>query len=139
MVREAKAAVPSAWYWAHKGLKVRSDSLKLARGRFRSYDPSLAMKSGFALRRIAPDAMKIDLSDIADEGVSQRLLAAMGAELGAVHASHRNRSSVLRHVNGQSSEVLLKSVHAALRQVTDDYEAYAGATSGKARSTRSHR
>lgn len=130
VVREAKAVVPSAWYWANEGLKLRQDGLALASGRYRSGDPSLVVKSQLVIRRVAPDATKIDVSDIGNEGVSQRLLSAMGAELAAVHATHRNRTKVLRDIKrrGASGEYasawLLEAVQAAIQQVTADYEAY---------------
>jgi hypothetical protein len=60
LVREAKAAMPSAWAWAHDKRRPRSRSLKLARSASRAPDPFLAERQGYFLRRISPDNRKIE-------------------------------------------------------------------------------
>jgi hypothetical protein len=91
LVREAKALVPSAWYWARARSSPPVRFLELAFGAFRAPDPTLVLRAGSVLRRLAPDAHKVELSDVAAQGLGTKLLAAMGADLAAVHAGYKRR------------------------------------------------
>jgi hypothetical protein len=93
IVREAKAFVPSAWYWAHGGVPIRPRLLELADGAYRATDPHLNLQEGDVLRRLAADSRKVDFGD--DDSISLKLLTAMGFELGAIHAADR-RSGLIR-------------------------------------------
>ena len=96
MVREAKAYVPSAWIWARRKKAPREPwFVDLARGSFRSPDPFARAQAGFAIRRVAPDARKIQLADLAGKAPSARFLAAMGADLAAVHAADPRSPRIL--------------------------------------------
>ena len=88
-MREAKALVPSAWDWAHGSISADPRLLDLAQGRFRASDPFLRLGDRFIVRRIAPDARKIEFGSNAGAELDLDLLRAMGTDIGAIHAAAR--------------------------------------------------
>jgi uncharacterized protein (DUF2252 family) len=123
LVQEAKALVPSAWHWAHADASAKSRVLDLAFGVHRSPDPQLRVKAGYVLRRVAADAHKVELADVLGQGLSGKLLAAMGADLGAIHAAHRRRVSILDDVLSRGgSQWLHRAANVAERSVRRDFE-----------------
>ena len=130
VVRESKAFVPSAWSWAHaSGAGGMPWFTLLARGAFRSPDPTLEYIAGVTVRRSAPDARKIDLGDMGKH-MSLQLLHAMGFDLAAVHASDPRSDRVLDDLSRRPSGWLKRCALAALAQTQADFEAYS-ATGGK--------
>jgi hypothetical protein len=128
VVREAKAYVPSAWLWAHRKRAPRAPwFVDLARGSFRSPDPFARAQAGFIIRRVAPDARKIELADVAGRAPADRFLAAMAADLAAVHAADPRSPRILEDLGARTGPWLLRAVNAALQHTRQDYAAYAGA------------
>jgi hypothetical protein len=121
LIQEAKALVPSAWHWAHPDSSAKSRVLDLAFGPHRSPDPHLRIKAGYVLRRIAPDAHKVELADVSGQGLSEELLAAMGAELGAIHAA-RHRTSILEDLRKRDARWLDRAAVAAETVVRRDFK-----------------
>jgi len=121
LVYEAKALVPSAWQWARTDSPAKSRLLDLAFGSHRSPDPQLAIKNDYVLRRIAPDARKVELADVKGPGLGAKLLEAMGEDLGAIHAAHRRREDVLEDVLGRDSQWLVHAAEAAEQSVRRDF------------------
>jgi len=131
VVREAKAYVPSAWIWAHDKKEPRRPwFVDLARGSFRSPDPLLGTEAGFLIRRVAPDARKIELTDVPGPQLSARLLAAMGADLAAVHAADPRSPKIARDLEVRAGGWLLHAVQAAGERTERDYAAYVATTNG---------
>ena len=127
VVREAKAYVPSAWIWAHRKKEPREPwFIDLARGSFRSPDPFSRAEAGFTIRRVAPDARKIELADIAGRAPSGRFLAAMAADLAAVHAADPRSPRILEDLGARTGPWLLRAVKAAMQHTKRDHAAYAG-------------
>jgi hypothetical protein len=122
LVQEAKALVPSAWRWAHADASANSRVLDLAFGAHRSPDPQMRVKAGYVLRRVAPDAHKVELADVSGHGLGGKLLAAMGADLGAIHAAHRRRAAILEDVLSRGPEWLHRAANAAERSVRKDFQ-----------------
>jgi len=91
VVREAKATVPSSWAFAHNATERASLVTTAAGGAFRSPDPHFRVEGAFILRRLAPNARKIELAGRTDT-VSERLLEAMGFDIGAIHAADRRNA-----------------------------------------------
>jgi hypothetical protein len=86
---EIKGLMPSCWpHGREPGLAER-----IAHGRFRSPDPSFHYHERYVLRRLAPNGRKLTFTEIS-AALRQRLIAAMGAELAAIHAE----SEALRKV-----------------------------------------
>ncbi len=126
LVHEAKALVPSAWHWAHADSSAKSWVLDLAFGAYRSADPHLRIKAGYVLRRLAPDAHKVELADVSGQGLSGELLAAMGADLGAIHATRR-RGSILKDLRNRERRWLDRAADAAERAVRRDFKDFRSA------------
>jgi hypothetical protein len=95
LVREAKALVPSAWDWAHNTTKARSRFLEAARSRHRSPDPWLNAGKRLIVRRIAADAIKIELDSMPRKALQRGLFEAMGFDLGSFHGSKRDDAKAI--------------------------------------------
>ena len=130
IVREAKAMVPSSWDWAHDKAERSQKFLDLAIGKHRAPDPSLALAQGYLLRRVAPDARKLDLDDAAEQGLSEALLEAMGREIGAIHAAHRRADAVIDDLGRRGNDWLHAAAHDAVRAVEADYRTWCQFGSG---------
>lgn len=122
VLREAKALVPSAWDWAHDARDAKPRFLKAALGAYRSPEPGMAVKVGCVIRRVAPDARKLDLADAARQGLSAHLLQAMGAELGAVHAADKRRTRLLDDLESRDPQWLRQAAEAAHEAVQRDFD-----------------
>ena len=128
VVREAKAYVPSAWIWAHRKKEPRDPwFVALARGSFRSPDPFARAQAGFVIRRVAPDSRKIELADVAGRVSSHRFLAAMAADLAAVHAADPRSPRVVDDLDARTGSWLLRAVRAAMAHTKRDFAAYSRA------------
>jgi hypothetical protein len=122
-MREAKALVPSAWYWAHGNKAEPSHFLELAKGKHRSPDPFLTVRNGFVLRRLAADSRKIDLHDVAGAGLTAELLRAMGRDLGSIHAAGAGAADrIRRDLDPRPDDWLHGAAKAAAAAVEQDYE-----------------
>jgi hypothetical protein len=95
--------------------------LDLAYGSYRSPDPQLAIQTGYVLRRIAPDAHKVELKDVSGQGLGAKLLEAMGEDLGALHAAHRRREQILEDVRGRDPQWLNQAAGTAEQSVQRDF------------------
>lgn len=130
VLREAKAAVPSAWDWAQaKGTRPLR-ILDVARGRHRSPDAALDVIDGFVVRRIAPDARKLDLADVSRVGRGEHLLAAMATEIGAIHAAHRRSPLIVEDLARRSAGWLLSAMERAEAAVRSDHAAWMERSAG---------
>lgn len=81
MAREIKGRAPSCWGGDDPGLAAR-----LIAGPWRAPDPFLAFSDTQVLRRLAPNSRKLKFAELRRR-LGQRLHAAMGADLAAVHAA----------------------------------------------------
>lgn len=124
VVRDAKALVPSAWSWATGEVRKRSRYLDVLCSAYRSPDPSIAVSSGFLVRRISPDERKLDLEDVTKRGLGTQLLKAMGADLAAVHAAHRNVNKVIEDLAHRDVAWLQESAAGCRAAVVADYTRY---------------
>jgi len=125
VVREAKAVVPSAWEWAGGTADGKPPPIiELAYGLFRAPDPSLAIQGRYAIRRIAPDSHKLDLEQVADQKLSEPLLAAMGAEIGSVHAASGQAKAIQGHLRRLDPKWLQRAVAQARESVEIDHRSW---------------
>jgi hypothetical protein len=125
IVREAKALVPSAWEWAGGTASGKPPPIvKLAFGSFRAPDPSLTVRDLYLIRRVASDSHKLDLEQVADQGLSESLLAAMGTEIGSVHAAGGHAKAIQRHVRKLNPKWLQQAVVKAAESVEIDHRAW---------------
>ncbi|MBB4365579.1 hypothetical protein GGD65_006645 [Bradyrhizobium sp. CIR18] len=125
IVREAKALVPSAWDWAHDQQgKLRF--LDLAKAPYRAPDPHLALerRSGFVIRRLAPDSRKINLGDHANMSLELDLLNVMGFDIGAIHAAKGASERIAADLSKRDNDWLHAAAKAAAAFVEDDFRAW---------------
>jgi uncharacterized protein (DUF2252 family) len=125
VAREAKALIPSAWWWAH-GLE-RSAGVyfnEIVRRAVRAHDPFLRTEGKWILRRLSPYCSRIELRQMPrgrDEG---KLLWGMGLELANVHlgtpgAATRIRADLRRRKAKwlqQSAQVLAEATVAEWKE-----------------------
>lgn len=124
VLREAKAHVPSAWSWAHARSPRRKPwHVDLARGSFRSPDPSLHYDAGFTIRRIAPDSRKIDLADVG-HALSLSLLHAMAADVASVHASDPRATRIFDDLKDRPPDWLERAAATAAAHCEGDFAAF---------------
>ena len=140
IVREAKALVPSAWLWAN-GEREDSYAAALAAKRIyyseiiatsvRAADPWLMIFARWVVRRLGPDAFKVEIQDLdlhhgAEEQLTKKLLEAMGKEIGNIHSpSCGSSNDVLEHLkamsnNCQSVKWLSKEAMTMVEQIKGD-------------------
>lgn len=120
-VREAKALVPSAWYWAKGTDPGRGDLLRIARGPYRSPDPFLDVGQRYIVRRISGDARKLDLGPDAGDELRADLLTAMGFDIGAIHAAARKSAAIAKDLDKRNPDWLLDAAEKASEAVAKDF------------------
>jgi hypothetical protein len=121
VVREAKALVPSAWDWA-SGTGGASRFMEVAEGAYRSPDSSIVRAGNFIIRRIAPDARKLDLADVARDGRGSALLEAMAADLAAIHVASASVKRIQKDLARRTSGWLASAATQAEEIVRADLE-----------------
>ena len=89
VLREAKPVVPSAWAWASE-TPAAPRLTELLASPNRCPDPTQQIRDAWIVRRLAPDASKIELGDLTGDHARQteeeKLFESMGAELARLHA-----------------------------------------------------
>lgn len=91
--REAKALVPSALYWSLKQNQMLSQTGTLLQHAIRIPDPHFQVHDFWLLRRLAPDAAKIEMpEDNSDKRLvlAPELLRLMGRETANIHLGSRS-------------------------------------------------
>lgn len=128
VLREARAVVSSAWYWAHDDKDAPLRFLELAGGSHRAPDPTRVVNGGFVFRRISADDRKVELDRAAQARVTDPLLEAMGFDLGSIHAAARKkRVAALRaDLKARPPGWLKRAATAASADVLQDFEEWTG-------------
>jgi uncharacterized protein (DUF2252 family) len=142
IVREAKALVPSAWLWANQEQDQSYASALSAASIYyptivnkavRSADPWLKIVDSWVVRRLGPDAFKVEIKYLRleaskEEELTKRLLEAMGKEIANVHSPSNDQSTdVTNHIkelssNHTSSEWLFDSARTMAEQTKKDFD-----------------
>jgi hypothetical protein len=114
VLREVKPVVPSAVTWARQTLGAPRLA-ELLNAPQRCPDPTQKVQDGWIVRRVAPDAIKIDLHKLtgnhATQAEEEKLFKSMGAELALLHAG-----------SGQE-RAITEDLHQRLSQDSDWFEA----------------
>ena len=122
IVLEAKALVPSAWYWAHGQKSRQVHFIDLAIGKFRSPDPYMTVEDGFIFRRIAEEFRRIFWGDEAGAMLRTDLLWAMGFDIGAIHAATNGAAAKMgRDLVSRDAGSLRAAAKTAAAEVTMDF------------------
>jgi hypothetical protein len=97
VVREAKAAVPSAWGRVPGGNANKIAIMEIARGCYRAPDPWYQLtEQNVVVRRLSPNARKIEIDKNRKVLLEDEMLEAMGRELANVHLGVADRSAVIQ-------------------------------------------
>lgn len=89
VAREVKGRAPSCWGGGDMALAQR-----MARGPWRSPDPFLSYGPDTVLRRLAPNNRKLKFGELRRRRTG-RLLRAMAADLGAIHAGEAGAAEII--------------------------------------------
>ena len=127
VVREAKALVPSGWTRAHPGGARGAAMAAIAGGRYRAPDPWYDVRDAIVVRRLSPNARKIEVKEHGSDLGDSRMLRAMGYELANVHLGSGDEVSAIRSdLKKRGGRWLEKATASAVKFVTNDYEEYRG-------------
>ena len=135
VAREAKALTISAWQWrstfwtgsvaANTAFRATATSMlsdEWLHRCVRSYDPSLRVHPGWTVRRLAPDARRIDLKTLARRREANELLYAMGWETANVHLGTRaQRAAVTRDLRKRRADWLHRTAERMCEAVEGDW------------------
>ena len=78
----------------------------------------------YLLRRVAPDARKLDLKDVAKRALSLTILKAMGHEIGSIHASHKRAGEIVDDLAQRDTDWLHVAAEKAQVAVEKDYQSW---------------
>ena len=121
VARELKQLAPPAGVWLDRR---PSERVPIAAA-VRSADPFLAVASGWAARRIAPDCVKLDLAAPEGQDAELRLLSWMGAETANIHLASGDAVALVRDdLTRRKRGWLHKAVTRLARATREDHSAW---------------
>ena len=85
IAREAKAIVPPAGSWAAGNDRRESYSIEVSRRAVRARDPFFTANARWTVRRLSPECLKIEVTDLPRGRDDSKLLRAMGWETANIH------------------------------------------------------
>ncbi len=97
IAREAKSLTGSTCDWLQTDRpRTRLHYAAIVKSAVRMHDPSLRIRDGMVIRRIAPDCRKVEFAELPRKADVQELLRMMGGETANVHlGSRRARKAIL--------------------------------------------
>jgi hypothetical protein len=124
VAREAKALAPSAALWAagKRGGTILYQAV-LDRA-VRCADPFVMARSGWIVRRLAPDCSRIELADLPHERDETRLLYDMGWETANIHLAGGRAGVLRRHLAGRPRGWLERAADDMADMVVHDWKAW---------------
>jgi hypothetical protein len=125
IVREAKAALPSAWTLP-KGRGARGiRCYEMATGTFRAPDPWYALLDDVVVRRLSPNNRKLDAETHPIELVDRRMLRLMAHDLASIHLGEVDaRKMIQRDLRKRGTDWLARAVKDAAAFVRDEHQAW---------------
>jgi hypothetical protein len=134
--REAKALAPSAWTWAFGAQK--DDGIyyqKALDTSVRAVDPFVRLKSGWIVRRLAPDCTRVELSSVPREKDKSKLLQAMGWETANVHLGSKRTRTILKDLTARPRHWLHEAATRMVKATAADWDEWRSkAAVGKSKS-----
>jgi len=125
IAREAKAVAPPTAAWLDGKQKQSVHIAELYQKSVRSQDPTLKVEGHWLIRRLAPDCMKIRLTDLPVKRNEDRLLGAMGWEIGNVHlASPKAIPAIMADLKKRKKDWLFNSARDMAIQVRKDWKSW---------------
>jgi hypothetical protein len=129
VAREAKFLVPSGWGWA-AGETVGGRLLypTILAQAVRCPDPFVDLKGNWLLRRLAPDASRLELTDMPNQRANEKLLGAMGFETANVHYGDKDaRTAIVADLAARPKHWLSGAARAMRDQVVKDWHDWGAA------------
>lgn len=123
VAREAKARAASSCLWSRKTAgRNQDDAAKLLDSAVRAPDPTLQIAGRWTVRRLAPHCSKIEIGALPKQRDEERLLYAMGWELGNMHlGTPAAVRSIRLDLDRRPSNWLRDAAKAMLRGLDADY------------------
>jgi hypothetical protein len=128
VAREAKAAVPSALCMPKKRIAdPLADYRRIEALGFRARDPHLHLAGHWVVRRLSPEARKIEIGEIKHVARRHDLLEAMGRELANMHRGTARTAAQLENSLAKLPKNWLhRAATAAAARIIEDYKAFCG-------------
>ncbi len=126
VAREAKAALPSA---VHVGSSRIADLTgpyrKVVEVACRAPDPALYLGESWVVRRLSPEARKVEIDEVEHAPDQKHLLHAMGRELANVHIGSSGGARPIRsYLERLPDDWLRRASALAVERVRENYEAF---------------
>lgn len=129
LCREAKALAPSAWWWAMDGKgREAFHYQRILDKSVRAADPSVRLKSGWIVRRLAPDCTRVELASVPKDKEKSRLLRAMGWETANVHLGSKKTRVILADLQKREPDWLHINAALMVKATTADWIEWGGKT-----------
>jgi hypothetical protein len=121
VVREAKAALPSAWTLPAGRRKQPMYGSEIATARYRAPDPWYRLVRNIVVRRLSPNNRKLSAAEYPLDLMNKKMLRLMGRELGAVHVGLGDRrAAVMRDLKRRDPEWLRSAIERAAKFIRDE-------------------
>jgi hypothetical protein len=122
VVREAKAALPSAWTLPKGRGEQPMYCFEIATASYRAPDPWYRLVGDIVVRRSSPNNRKLDSAKDSRHLMNQKLLRLMGRELAAVHLGVKDRRAAVKHdVEAREPEQLHSAIKSAVKFILDEH------------------
>jgi len=122
IAREAKALLPSAFYWAtQKRAPAKLLYEKIMTSAVRCPDPYVRLLGSWVVRRLSPHCCRIELNVLPRDRDELRLLNAMGRETANIHLGSRNAREIRRHLHRMHPNLLSSAVTEMAEAVRKDW------------------
>jgi hypothetical protein len=123
VVREAKAALPSAWTLPSGRRKQPMYCFKIATARYRAPDPWFRLVGHIVVRRLSPNNRKLDSIKDSRDLMNKKMLRLMGRELAAVHVGVEDRRAVVRRdLEARDPKWLHSAIKSAAEFICDEHQ-----------------
>lgn len=128
VAREAKAAAPSALRMPRTTIaNPLADYRRIEALGFRARDPHLRLVDDWVIRRLSPEARKIEIAEIETVADQRALLTAMGRELANIHRGTAGSAAQLRRFLAKLPKTWLhRAAAATAERIAEDYDAVYG-------------
>jgi hypothetical protein len=123
IAREAKALVPPASAWVGNTRRPRSFGLELSQAAVRAQDPYFNADTLWSVRRLSPDCLKIEITNLPRGRDDDRLLRAMGWETANIHLG-TPRLRVAKDLAGRSGRWLERATGDMIDALVADQRAW---------------
>jgi hypothetical protein len=122
VVREAKAIVPSAWCLTHPQRQGVRPGARIAAGSYRAPDPWYRVHRHVVVRRLSPNARKIEVQDHPKELCEGDMLRAMAHDLANVHLGTGDaRTAIEKDLDRRRGKWLFRSAETACELIERDF------------------